>query len=216
MDEKLMGSAVILAGGDSKRFGYPKAFLKLGNKMIIELIINRLSGHFAEIIVVTDQPAPLSHLPVKITGDIITKCAKSSLRGLHAGLSASSNQDNFVLACDMPFIKMDLIRYMHSHLTGYDAVIPRLGSYLQPLHAFYDKSCVNSIEKNLQEGKYKISELYGVLKIEYIDREIINFYDPEQIAFFNVNNYDDYIKARDIYRNTYNYDLDSPCRFSAE
>ena len=32
-------TAIILAGGESKRFGQPKALLRFGDKLIIEIII---------------------------------------------------------------------------------------------------------------------------------------------------------------------------------
>lgn len=192
-------TAIILAGGESKRFGQPKALLRFGDKLIIEIIIEKLQEFFPEIIIVTDHPDPLRHLPVILTGDILTDCNKSSLRGLHAGLKTSSGAYNFVIACDMPFVNLLLIKYMHSIIPECDAVIPRVGEYVQPLYAFYLKEYVGTIEKHLLAGKFKIIELYRNLKIRYIEKEEIQRIDPDQKAFFNINTDVDFEIARQIY-----------------
>lgn len=199
MSKKPAGTAIILAGGDSKRFGYPKTLLKLGDKTVTEIIVCRLRAVFEELIIVTDQPGSLKHLPVKITGDIITGGPKSSLRGLHAGLSVSSNNCNFVVACDMPFVNIPLVEYLYSFFQGNDAVVPRIDEYVQPLHAFYGKNCVTKIENNLINGRLKVSELFNDIKIRYVDKENIFRFDPEQKAFFNINTFADYEKARHYY-----------------
>lgn len=199
-NNKLSGTAIILAGGDSKRLGYPKALLKIGNKTVIEIIVDKMKEQFKEVIIVTDQPETVKHLPVTITGDIIADGGKSSLRGLHAGLSKSGNFGNFVIACDMPFVNNALAAYMHAYLPDYDAVVPRIGKYVQPLYACYRKECVHHIEKNLVSGRFKVSELYRDLHIKYIDKAEIDLFDPGQKAFFNINTYADYEEALHIYK----------------
>lgn len=192
-------TAIILAGGESKRFGEPKALLKFDDKLIVEIIVNKLQEFFSEIIIVTDDTEPLRHLPVILTEDILADCKKSSLRGLHAGLKTSTSAYNFVIACDMPFVNLLLIKYMHSIIPECDAVIPRVGEYLQPLYAFYHKECVDTIEKCLLAGKFKIIDLYRILKIRYIEKEDIQRIDPEQKAFFNINTDVDFEIARKMF-----------------
>ena len=192
-------AAIILAGGENKRLGQPKALLRFGDKLIVEIMVEKLQEYFSEIIIVTDLPDPLRHLPVILTGDVFTSYRKSSLRGLHAGLERSTGTHNFVIACDMPFVNILLIEYMHSMIPGYDAVIPRVGEYVQPLHAFYHKRSIATIEKHLLAGKFKVAELYFHLNIRYIEEEKILEVDPEQKAFFNINTDVAFKTARQIY-----------------
>ncbi len=196
-DEDNLGTAVILAGGDSKRFGSPKALLKLEDKPIIELIASRLKECFGEIIVVTNQPELFQHMKVRLTGDVITSCKKSSLRGLHAGLYYSSHKRNFVIACDMPFVNLELIKYMHAYTENHHIVVPCVDNYLQPLYAFYSKECFDTIEKNLRAGKLKIADLYKEFDVKYIPKEIIYNFDPEEKVFFNINTHHDYAKVQE-------------------
>lgn len=188
--------AVILAGGDSKRLGRPKALLQFGSKTLIRVVIDRLLLLFQQITVVTDRPELFEGLPVRITGDLLTSGPKTPLRGIHAGLSVSALPYQFVTACDMPFINAGLVQYMAALASTYDVVVPRVGEYYQPLHAFYARSCLEPIRDLVEAGEGKVTGFYGGLKVRYIGlHEIIRF-DPMQVSFFNINTWDDYREAR--------------------
>lgn len=191
--------AVILAGGDSKRLGRPKAWLDFYGQPLVEVVVERLSSLFDEITVVTDKPGQYSHLGVRLTGDRLTGQLKSPLRGIHAGLLSSGRPGQFVVACDMPFINIDLVRYMALYAAEYDAVVPRIGEYYQPLHAFYSRSCAGLIEKQLQGGSYKIIDFYGALRIKHIGPAEIKRFDPDQLSFTNINTRADYERALKIF-----------------
>lgn len=191
--------AIILAGGDSKRLGQPKALLDFNGRPLIEVIVNRLNTYFHEITVVTDRPYSFSGLPVQFAGDLLTERQKSPLRGIHAGLKASDLPCQFVAACDMPFLNLELINYMVQFTSEYDAVVPCIGSYYQPLHSFYSRNCIGIIDKQLQRGLYKVSDFYSNLKVRFInDREIMQ-YDPDQESFININTWPDYERALKIF-----------------
>ncbi len=190
--------AVILAGGDSKRLGQPKALLDFQGKALIELMVGLLSKYFGIITVVTDRPKLYRHLPVTFTQDIINE-EKSPLRGIHAGLSVSGLPYQFVVACDMPFLNLELIHYMSGFAAEYDAVVPRIGKYYQPLHAFYSRSCLRVIEKQLKMEHFKVTELYKHLKIRFISAEELLCFDPAQEAFVNINTWSDYEYALKVF-----------------
>lgn len=187
--------AVILAGGKSLRLGRPKPLLKLGGVTLIEMIIDRLIPFFQQITVVTDRRELFSGLPVLLTGDLLTGYEKSPLRGIHAGLSASDLPYQFVVACDMPFLNLDLIKHMAVFAPVYDAVVPRIGDYHQPLHAFYRRSCLEPIRRQVEKEEFKITGFYAGLKVKYIDSAEIAEFDPCQKSFFNINTWTDYEEA---------------------
>ncbi len=191
--------AIILAGGDSKRLGSPKALLKFQDCSLIELIIKRLGEYFDQLTLVTDRADLYDHLPVNITGDIIKADKKSPLRGIHAGLSSSPLPHQFFAACDMPFLNLDLISYMEKYAKDYDAVVPRVGDYFQPLHAFYSRSCIEVIERQVNKGLYKVTDFYSQLNIKYIGEEEIENFDPQQHSFININRWSDYEAALKIF-----------------
>jgi len=191
--------AIILAGGDSKRLGSPKALLKFQDCSLVELIIRRLGEYFDQLTLITDRADLYDHLPVKITGDIIKTDKKSPLRGIHAGLSSSPLPYQFVAACDMPFLNLDLISYMEKHAKDYDAVVPRIGDYFQPLHAYYSRTCLEVIERQVNKGRYKVTDFYSQLHVKYIGEDEIVRFDPQQLSFININRWSDYETALEIF-----------------
>ncbi len=190
--------AIILAGGDSKRLGRPKALLDFCGKSLIEIMGDRLSEFFDQVTLVTDRPELYEGLPVLITNDLIKDEVKSPLRGIHAGLSVSPIPYQFVVACDMPFLNTELVSYMARFAADHDAVVPRVGSYFQPLHAFYSRSCIDIISRQIEGGLYKVTEFYDNLKIRFIDSAEVKRFDPEEISFTNINTWPDYEKALKI------------------
>ncbi len=193
--------AVILAGGDSKRLGEPKALLDFEGRSLIELMISRLGRYFDQLTVVTDRPDLYSNLPVRLTGDLLKDEQKSPLRGIHAGLSVSNLPYQFVAACDMPFLNLELIKYMEEFAPDFDAVVPRIGEYYQPLHAYYNRSCIKIIEEQVSLGRYKVTDFYDHLKIRFIGLKEILRVDPDQESFININTRSDYELALKTWAN---------------
>jgi molybdopterin-guanine dinucleotide biosynthesis protein A len=187
--------AIILAGGDSKRLGQLKPLLSLGGMTVIERVVAGLNPLFNRITVVTDRPEVAAGLNVHCVDDLLTGFPKNPLRGIHAGLSASDLPFQFIKACDMPFFNPELVRYMALFAPHYDVVVPRAGDYYQPLHAFYSRSCLEPIRRQLENGGGKITAFYETVKVKFIGPEIIARYDPRQDSFFNINTHDDYLEA---------------------
>ncbi len=195
-------SCVILAGGRSSRMGENKLLLPLGESTVIGSLLDRLRGLFAEYIIVTNQPAHFEHLPVRLAGDLIDCGVKSSLAGLHGGLSAATRPYSFVAAGDMPFVSPALVRYLCSLRRGYDVVIPRQDGHLQPLCAVYHKNCLPHIEKLLLAGCYKIANFLDRVRVREVEAAVLQSVDPELISFFNLNTPEEYRLAREILAGT--------------
>ena len=191
--------AIVLAGGDSKRLGSPKALLDFCGQSLIERIVERLKQSFDEITVVTDRPELYHGLPVRLTGDLLTEEKKSPLRGIHAGLSVSDLPYQFVVACDMPLLNLELIAYMSRFAADHDAVVPRVDNYFQPLHAFYNRTCIGVIEEQVRKGCYKVTDFYSELKIRFISAAEIARFDPEQESFININTWPDYDRTLKVF-----------------
>lgn len=211
-----LGGAIILAGGDSSRLGCPKPFLELGGLSLIEIAVSRLNLLFEEITVVADRQEHFAYLPVKLTGDLITGRAKSPLRGIHAGLSVSELPFQFVAACDMPFINLELVRYMSTFAPYYDAVVPRIGDYFQPLHAYYHRSCIETIGKQIEQGECKVTAFYDKIRVRHIGYSEIVRFDPGQRSFFNINTWSDYREAQSMLPEIMELQLNPACLWGKE
>ncbi len=121
--------------------------------------------------------------------------SKSPLRGIHAGLSCSDFPCQFVVACDMPFINISLVKYMDRFISDYDAVVPRIGGHYQPLHSFYSKKCISIIEHQIKTGNNKVTDFYKMIRLREVTEEEVNRFDPEHRSFININTLDDYDTA---------------------
>ncbi len=185
--EILPFSAAVLAGGESKRMGEDKAFIKLGSQRLIEIIVRKLNSLFAEVIIVSDKHKELSYLSVRLVTDILREGEKNSLRGIHAALSAASYPSCFIAACDMPFLSLGLIRHMAVFALDYDLVAPFLDGYYQPFFCFYNQRVLPAISEALELKHYKVTSLFDKLRVKKIDKDIVEMYDPAQLSFLNIN-----------------------------
>lgn len=199
MLSKIALSAVILAGGDSKRMGTNKAFLTFNRVYLIDYIFEQLHRLFIEVLIVTDREKEFKHLNAKIVSDMINSGEKNALRGIHSGLFHASNEAAFFVACDMPFLSESLIYEMSKYAADHDAVLPRVDGYYQPLFAFYNRRVLNMITRSLEQKCFKVTDLYSGLNIKEVNKEMITTHDPDMRSFFNVNTRDDYEKAKKIY-----------------
>ncbi len=188
--------AIVLAGGASTRMGQPKTLLKLNGVTLVERVVDLLRPYFHQVTLVTDNEDLFNDLPANITRDLFSGQAKNPLRGIHAGLLASGLPYQFVVACDMPFLNLKLINYMGIYAPDYDVVVPRIGSHYQPLHAYYSRSCINIIERQILNRDFKIINFYARLNVKTIGLKEIAQFDPHQESFFNINTRDDFELAK--------------------
>lgn len=192
-------SGIVLAGGRGLRLGRNKALEKIGQQTLIQRAVSRLLFLDTEIIIVTGPHNTELGLDdfggVRLVIDAYP--GRGPLVGIYTGLLNSRSEKNLVTACDMPFLNAGLLKYMKEVSTGYDAVVPRLGSEVEPLHAIYGKKCLIEAKYLLDEGVYSVSRLFEKVRVRYVEADEINRFDPGHTSFFNINNEGDLAKARE-------------------
>ncbi|MBU0595510.1 molybdenum cofactor guanylyltransferase, partial [Candidatus Bipolaricaulota bacterium] len=129
---------IILAGGEAKRLGFPKHQLIVDGRRVIDTLHERLSPRFVETIVVGRE---IEDLPpdVRLVHDLYH--IRSPLVGIHAGLTASTTDLTFVVACDMPTVEPSLVAHLLDQSSGFDVVVPVVRGYYEPLCAVYRRTC---------------------------------------------------------------------------
>ena len=98
----------------------------------------------------------------------------------------------------MPFLNKALLGYMTRVAAGFDVVMPRLGTMVEPLHAVYTKACLPPIEQMIKQGRLSVNRLLELIRVRYIDRDWINRFDPHLLSFFNINTEADLETARKL------------------
>lgn len=79
-----------------------------------------------------------------------------ALEGICTALAGTGSSHVLVMACDMPFLNVNLLRYLASLDRDYDVLVPVLDQP-QPLHAIYSRSCLPLIDERMQAGQYKVT-----------------------------------------------------------
>lgn len=162
-----------------------KAFIEVDGIPMIRRIYHIFENIFKEIIIVTNQKELYSGFKAKIVSDLIA--GRGVLGGLYTGLFFASHSHSFCVACDMPFLKEPLIRFFTRQVEGYDAIVPKTLDGLQPLHAIYSKNCLQPIKRIIKMGKYKIIDLYPLVKTKIIEEPEFIRFDLKKESFININ-----------------------------
>jgi len=199
-------TGIILSGGASSRMGENKALLPLGEKKVIEHITDLMRSIFADVILITNTPNEYSFLDLPMYEDIFK--VGGPLAGIHSGLENSKTEENFILSCDMPLIKADIIKSIIEFKTKKSVTVCSSEGFIQHLAGRYLKSISQTAgnllrqeEENvkLKNGKHR-AKAYSLLNevgFETIEAEELQGYHPK--IFFNMNNREDYQKIFSLF-----------------
>jgi molybdopterin-guanine dinucleotide biosynthesis protein A len=156
--------------------GTDKGLLPYKGKELIRHVIDALKPLSAEIYIIANGDA-YGKFGIKCYPDHIAH--GGPLGGIHTGLLHSNTDWIFCVACDMPYLDAELIRFLASQRENYQAVVPFHHGNPEPLCAFYHKSGMVIFEEALGNGRFKIQNAYSGLNYLHVDI-------PE--AFFRLKN----------------------------
>lgn len=184
-------TGIILAGGKSSRMGKNKALLDIGGERIIDKAVSLFKSLFKEVILVTNTPEEYAGLDVKVVPDIFP--GKGSLGGIYTGLAYASCDYSFIVSCDMPFLKRELIEFLIELKGDFDVVVPRLRTGHEPLHAVYSKECLKPIEILIKKDDLRIIGFYPKVRVKEVSEDEIAPFISEPSPFININTPEDYM-----------------------
>lgn len=182
-------TVAILAGGLSRRMGTNKSFLSLAGKPLIQHVIERVSALRLPVILITNTPEQYAHFGLPMYGDVYPQCG--SLGGLYTALHSSLTDYTLCVACDMPFLNVDLLRYTLDLRSGVHSVVPYIAGNYESLHTVYHRTCLPVIQEQLERGRLRIHDIYIHLQVRLVTEVEIERFDPEQRSFVNLNSPDD-------------------------
>ncbi len=176
-----------MAGGQNSRMGFPKYLLPIGGRTIIENTIEVLKPFFEELLLITDNRDRFRWLEgITIVEDLVRDCGP--LGGIYTGLKTMGNQKGFFVACDMPFLRNDLLEKVLTVALEDDkpCVVPWARGRAEPLHAVYSKQLLPYIEQALGQGRFSLKELLRKSGCKYVKVK-----GNEVQAFTNINTPED-------------------------
>jgi len=189
-------TSIVLAGGKNLRLGRSKALEVIGGKSLIERVIERLEPITNQFLIVTSREK--SEFPTSNEIEVLTDIypERGPLGGIYTGLLASRSSRSIAVACDMPFLNNELLSYMIDLLQDFDAVVPRWqNGMLEPLHAVYAKSCLDTMKTRLENERLGIHRFLNEINVRYIEEEECRQFDLELLSFFNINRPSDLKRA---------------------
>ncbi|HEY6912520.1 MAG TPA: molybdenum cofactor guanylyltransferase [Myxococcales bacterium] len=143
--------ALVLAGGESRRFGSDKALAPFRGGTLLEAVLRGLSSlQFEQIAVVAKHPG--KYAPHAAGAELLADASavQTPLAGLAAGLRASRHEMVFACAADMPFAAdAALVDALAAALAAHDAVLPESGGSLQPLCAMWRRGACLPVAEEL-------------------------------------------------------------------
>lgn len=184
------GSAVILAGGKSSRMEFDKQFLRINERRLMDNLINKLKEEFNEIMIVTNKPEHYIGFSHKVVSDEIKQ--KGPLSGIHIGLKESISKYTYFIACDMPCVNINYIRYMKEQIENeVSACVTKVGEWIEPFNSFYSRDIIKDIEKHLLEDRKSVFSLLKKLNTLYIEEQSARRFSSNWDMFWNLNTKED-------------------------
>lgn len=119
------------------------------------------------------------------------------LGGIATALRASTAQWNLVVACDLPYLTSEWLRFLVARavVSTADAVLPMNAKGAEPLCAMYHKRGEPAIHAALESGIRKVTDGLQNVVVETIAPAEWKVFDSDGLLFKNMNLPRDYEEA---------------------
>ncbi|WP_457625468.1 molybdenum cofactor guanylyltransferase [Persephonella sp.] len=200
-------SAILLAGGQSKRMGRDKAFLEIGGKTFLRIIAEKLSVYCSRIVISGNKEEDLYLSQLKeINAEIIFVKDKHPYAGPLNGIISCKeyikHEYVFIATCDTPFLNQELIPFFYRRINGYDAVIPSVNEKLQFLNTLYTRKSVEVGRSLYEKGIRSLYKWIESLNIKKIEENKIKTIDKDALTYWSINTPEDYDRIKFLWRKT--------------
>lgn len=183
-------AGVILAGGQNSRMGgADKAFLTVNGQTVFERTLQLLRRCFPQVVVVSNRPEKYRPFDVEVTRDEFP--GRGPLAGIHAALRVVRYPYAFVVACDMPFLRVEPIRFLIERIDEQEAIVPWWDGDIEPLHAVYATALRARMGQALTGTSHSLREFLPTIRVEYIPETITCRIAGADESFRNVNTPED-------------------------
>lgn len=185
-------SAIILAGGKSRRFGQqPKALSILGGMSLMEHVIERLLPQVSSLALGVAQRNPLFNTFSLEQVEDPEPGVNGPLPALLAGLRWLRNQGGAewlqLAPCDTPFLPKDLVGRLGLHAASGNApaCVPRFRGEIHGTCSLWRIDTLEAVETAVAQGKRGFKAFFEDQPVAYLDwpEPQAGSVDP----FFNIN-----------------------------
>lgn len=179
-------AGIILAGGQNSRMGgADKAFLRVEGQPVFQRTLALLRRCFPQVVVVSNRPEKYAAYDVEVTRDEFP--GYGPLAGIHAGLRLVRHPYCFVVACDMPFLRVEPIAFLVAAIAAQDAIVPWWEGDIEPLHAIYATRLRDPMSEALAAGCHAIRQFLPSIRVDYIPETLMQAVPGADESFRNLN-----------------------------
>lgn len=188
----------VLAGGNGSRLGFYKPLIQLGDKKLVEYVLDNLASYFNKVLLVVKTTLQRNWLLNHIEG-VIDKYGveilldKVNIEGPIAGImTAAEHCENDYLAIapsDTPFIKFNIYKRLSRYIIEQkcDAALPVWpNNYVEPLVSYnVREELIRVITEKTNSYKLKVQDIYRSLNTAFVDVYYLS--ENPLLDFLNIN-----------------------------
>lgn len=183
-------AGIVLAGGGSRRMGADKCALELDGRALVQRSVDALNSVADEVVTVTapGRPPPLVQSPGSLYHAVDSIAEGGPLVAVLAGLEATSAPVAVTVACDLPFVRPELLELLVERAqAGARFVVPVYEGRPQLLCSAWRGETSPLVRKRVEAGDRAVHAMLDVLDAELLPPEVWREADPEGRSFVNLN-----------------------------
>lgn len=183
-------SALVLAGGASRRFGSDKLNATIAGRTLLEHALASVRALTPDVILVgREHPG--------VTWFVEPAVGSGPLNAICHGLERTRHEAVIVIAGDQPAVAPRLLAFLVTELGGADAVVALDHSDRpQPLLAVYRRGLADAMGNAVAAGERSISRFLETVDTHWVTPESWEPLDPAGRSFHDVDTPDDLARHR--------------------
>ena len=184
---------IVLCGGRSTRMGTPKAWLPIGDEVLLQRTVRVVGAVVSPVVVVAAVGQEVPTLPTDVVVVRDEVADMGPIAGLAAGIAALDGQADaaYLSACDVPMLSETFVRRMVELRTG-TACVPEVNGRVHPLAGMYAVSLLPLVRDRLAAGALRMTDLLAAVDTRFVGPADLG----DVTSLRNVNTPDDYAIIR--------------------
>lgn len=185
-------AGVVLAGGQSSRYGQPKMFEPFAGQPLYKNSLKALQQNRLEpLIIATNASLQKNFAEQNIEMIIEKQPHQGPLFALqNIMLNFPDVEWFFVVASDMPYMNADFVQTMLTYIDDrYDAIVPKQATRIQPLASLYRRTALPNATRLIQQNKRSMKSLFDQVRVCYVG------FEEESSTFININTHLDWAQT---------------------
>ena len=178
-------SAVLLAGGESRRMGRDKATVRFRGKPLWRIQLKLLRKLEPTEIFVSSRTDPVWR-PADVPFIADDSPSRGPISGLAASLAQTRAKHLLALAIDMPFVTEEYLTFLCTQIEPGHGVIPKIEDRFEPLAAIYPHEALANFQSALSGTDFSMQSVADRLATEGKLR-VTPVTLPERRLFLNLN-----------------------------